>query len=59
MLQERDDAAWDAKVESSDMTLWLQYTKWPEQFACRLLEVISATARHLEAYPYDDYLLGY
>ena len=59
MLQERDDAAWDAEVESSDMTPWLQYTKWPEQFACRPLEVISATARRLEAYPCDDYLLGY
>lgn len=59
MLQERDDASWDAEVESSDTTPWLQYTKWPEQFAHRPLEVIAAAARRPESYPCDDYLLGF
>jgi hypothetical protein len=59
MLQERDDASWDAEVESSDTTPWLQYTKWPEQFAHRPLEMIAAAARRPESYPCDDYLLGF
>jgi hypothetical protein len=59
LLQERDDASWDAEVESSDTTPWLQYTKWPQQFAHRPLEVIAAAARRLESYPCDDYLLGF
>jgi hypothetical protein len=59
ILQERDDASWDTEVESSDTTPWLQYTKWPKQFAHRPLEVIAAAARRPESYPCDDYLLGF
>jgi hypothetical protein len=38
-LLEQDHTAWDAEVEDDDTTPWLQYTKWPEQFAGRPLDI--------------------
>jgi len=29
-LQDEEDALWDAEVEQSNTTPWLQYTKWPQ-----------------------------
>jgi hypothetical protein len=29
-LQDKENALWDAEVEQSNTTPWLQYTKWPQ-----------------------------
>ncbi|KAH6670818.1 hypothetical protein B0J14DRAFT_702838 [Halenospora varia] len=49
----------DAEVERSDTTPWLQYTKWPQQFASRPVDIIAATARQPCLYPSEDYVLGF
>jgi hypothetical protein len=55
-----DNLAWDAEVEDDETRPWPQYTKWPEQFASRPLDIISAASRLPEPCPKDaDYSLGY
>jgi hypothetical protein len=58
-LLENDHIAGDAEVEDDETTPWLQYTKWPEQFAGRPLDIITAAACQPEGCPIQDYTLGY
>lgn len=58
-LQDEENASWDAEVEPSDTTPWLQYTKWPRQCASRPIEIIAATARQPCPYLSKDYALGF
>jgi Orsellinic acid/F9775 biosynthesis cluster protein D len=58
-LQDEENALWDAEVEQSDTTPWLQYTKWPQQFANRPIEIIAATAQQPCLYPTEEYVLGF
>lgn len=56
--QEEDHESWDAEVEHAESSLWLQYMKWPAQFANRPLEIIAAAARKPALEPFEDYELG-
>ena len=58
-LQDEENASWDAEVEPSNTTPWLQYTKWPRNFASRPIEIIAAIARQPCPYPSKDYALGF
>jgi hypothetical protein len=41
---EEDHVAGDAEVKADEKTPWLLYTKWPERFAGRPLDIIVAAA---------------
>lgn len=56
--QEEDHESWDAEVEHAESSLWLQYMKWPAQFANRPLEIIAAAARKPALEPFEGYGLG-
>ena len=43
-LLENDHIAGDIEVEDDETTPWLQYTKWPEQFVGRPLDIITVVA---------------
>jgi len=59
-LLENDHIAGDAEIEDDETTPWLQYTKWPEQFAGRPMDIITAAACRPEGCPIQDYYtVGY
>jgi hypothetical protein len=58
-LLENDYIAGDVEVEDNETTPWLQYTKWPKQFANRLLDIIAVASCKPESCPTEALALGY